>query len=959
MNKNTATIIKEWLAWLLVIPATVLSLVVGIRMLLKFWQNRMPWVPTILPPDFGELQGLSDEEAVLRRTYDPQEENQRARKKINRAILRGNLVSIFNLSLLGLAIATLLLNDWLGALATLGVMLANIIVNTVQQVFAVSNVEKIAAQSRPKVNVIRSGESKGIRVNEMVVGDVVVVGLGDQILADGKILRAADNLRVDDRVFVDIDQGVEKSAGEILHSGSYCVRGWAAYEVIALPPAELRTPQLNAIPENSADLTSLQKTIDRILRILLVITGIFVLFLVQSIMQWDVVPPEVQQLYRDAASIIFSIAPSGLFFMIIVSYNMGAFDLLKLGALVRDSRSVESLAQVTTICFGKSGALTGIDVQIEMLPQSEHASALGEGRVRQIIGDFAHNSSAVSPFIAAMKKTFNGQTRPINSESRFLSTYGWSALNFSDPDLLGTYVLGNPGLFKVEISIENEETEDDRDAEGQQSITKRTWGRLRGLFRRRETEDVIEETDDPILTATIVQHSFHPSENDHHQDEPELVNTDKKPSVFQRMRKRVTDVIRRESSPDELLPDPEEPVTEPTRLVFAYSPDEKPLFDSSGRPVLPENLITLSYLTFIEQVRPEAKEAVEIFTDAGVQVKIISHQNAREVVAAARQLGLDETQPGGLKTLSGTEIEDLGGDQLNQAVTETTIFAPVSSPQKAKIIESLRNAGEYVAVTGEGILDIEAMHRANLNITIQGGTQAAVSFADIILLKDSLQALPQVLKRGRWIVNGLIDVLKLNLVQVVYIFFLLIAMLVTQNKVFFYDPSQGGLIVFFTIVIPSVGLTFWATSGAISEKKILSQLLRFIIPVGFTSALASLVVYFAFRYLTGDPTYAQLGVTYILSLTGILMVLFIKPPSKFWVGDSPLRGDKRFVWMVLAMLILYGIVMMIPLAQELLKVAPLQQIEHYVFILGTILVWTVLTKLIWLLPGIKLEYLTV
>ena len=130
------------------------------------------------------------------------------------------------------------------------------------------------------------------------------------------------------------------------------------------------------------------------------------------------------------------------------------------------------------------------------------------------------------------------------------------------------------------------------------------------------------------------------------------------------------------------------------------------------------------------------------------------------------------------------------------------------------------------------------------------------------------------------------------------------SMVLLKNKVFFYDPTQGGLIVFFTIVIPSLGLTFWATSGTISEQRIQSQLLRFVIPVGFTSALASLVVYYIFESLTGESAYAQLGVTYILSLTGMLMVLFIKPPDRFWVGDSPLSGDRRFVWMVMVMFIL-------------------------------------------------------
>jgi len=526
-------------------------------------------------------------------------------------------------------------------------------------------------------------------------------------------------------------------------------------------------------------------------------------------------------------------------------------------------------------------------------------------------------------------------------------------LNFIDPDLQGTYVLGRPGLFKIEIPEDEEETEGEGEVDGSDSVVQKTWGRFRGLFKRSEAQDELEETAEPEQAANLTQNSYPEGENELLQDEPESLEEETNPGIFHRMRTRMTGIVRRDPPPEDPSLDPDESIIEPSRLVFAYSPEEKPLFDQSGRPTLPENLIPLSYLIFTEQIRPEAKEAVDIFTEAGVQVNIISQQNAHEAVAAARQLGLEETQPGGLKTLSGVEIERMRGNQLTQAVREATIFAPVSPSQNANIIESLRNGGEYVAMTGEGLADIDAMRQANLSITIQAGTQAAVSFADIILLRDSLQALPQVLQRGRRIVNGLIDVLKLNLVQVVYIFFLLIAMILLKNHVFFYDPAQGGLIVFFTIVIPSIGLTFWASSGAISEERILPQLSRFIIPVGFTSALASLVTYYIFKQLTGDFRYAQLGVTYTLTLTGTLMVLFIMPPTKFWVGDSPLSGDRRFVWMVVVMFILFGIAMMIPLAQELLKVAPLLEIDHYLYIGGITLVWVVITKLILLLPGLR------
>ena len=107
--------------------------------------------------------------------------------------------------------------------------------------------------------------------------------------------------------------------------------------------------------------------------------------------------------------------------------------------------------------------------------------------------------------------------------------------------------------------------------------------------------------------------------------------------------------------------------------------------------------------------------------------------------------------------------------------------------------------------------------------------------------------------------------------------------------------------------------------------------------------------------VVGDTIYAQLGVTYTLSVTGMLMVLFIKPPNRFWAGDTPVNRDERFIWMVLVMFILFGIVLVIPLAQELLKIAPLQQIEHYLIIAGVTIVWALLTKMIWILPGVKLK----
>ena len=942
--------LPSWLIWLFVVPATLASLAGAIWAVLTWWKRKLPpSLRPVRPPDFGELAGLTDEEAAARRVIPPEDEAKQARKAVIKTILRRNAVSIFNVSLLALAAVTLWLGDTLGALTTLGVMLANIVVNTVQQVFAVSNVEKIAKQSRPKVSVLRSGKMKSVPVEEIVAGDVVIIGLGEQILTEGIILRAADNLRVDRSAFAVTDSKPNRRPGDKIQPGWFCVQGWAAYEVLNLPPAELRKIQINAVPQSAADLTPLQKIIDRILRILLGITAIFFVLLIHSVLQWDVLPPDIEKLYRDVASIVFSVAPSGLFFMIIVAYNMGAFDILKIGALVRDSRSVESLAQITTICFGKSGTLTGIDVQLEMLPQAA-ADALDEHRIRQIVGDYVHSIPVSTTVLEEMRKNFEGQPRTITAQARLLVTHGWTAVNFNDPDLQGTYVLGLPDLFVLPDPVpEDEETVKERAGAVKDSVVQNTWGRVRSLFRRGKREPEPEAESAPGNGTRPKVGSAAPSPAS---GSPVKEEKPHSAGIFSRIRGRVTRVIRREK-PESGESAPDVPVIEPKRFVFAYTPEEQPLFDEGHAPTMPQNLTPLCTLVVSEQVRPEARDAVRVFADSGVAVKIISQDKAREVEAAARQLGLDAMQGGVMKTLTGEQIRALRGDKLRRAVRAATIIAPVTSQQKGEVVRLMRESGEFVAMTGAEMSDVPAMREANLSVAVRGGVQAAISFADIVLIKESLQALPQVLRRGRMIVNGLLDVLKLNLVQVVYIFFLLVAMVITRSQVFYYDPTQGGLIVFFAIVIPSVGLTFWASRSPVSPDRMLPDLLKFILPVGLTSALASLFIFYVFRERTGNAVYAQLGVTYVLSLAGMITVLFVRPPNRFWGGGSKVDGDLRFVVMLVVMVALYIMVLFIPLAQKLLKVAPLARPEDYQIVAGVILVWILATRTLWLLPWLR------
>jgi magnesium-transporting ATPase (P-type) len=116
--------------------------------------------------------------------------------------------------------------------------------------------------------------------------------------------------------------------------------------------------------------------------------------------------------FASAASVIFGIAPSSLFLMILVNYAMGTADLLRAGALVHRSRSVETLAQATVLCFAQAGILTGVGLEVEPL-EPARGPRLAESRIRQILGDYARTTSADNPAVQAMLTAFSGDQRRI------------------------------------------------------------------------------------------------------------------------------------------------------------------------------------------------------------------------------------------------------------------------------------------------------------------------------------------------------------------------------------------------------------------------------------------------------------------------------------------------------------------------------------------------------------------
>ncbi|HSR34599.1 MAG TPA: HAD family hydrolase, partial [Anaerolineae bacterium] len=485
---------------------------------------------------------------------------------------------------------------------------------------------------------------------------------------------------------------------------------------------------------------------------------------------------------------------------------------------------------------------------------------------------------------------------------------------------------------------------------------------LSRLFRRSEDKEseAAEETEAPREEQAAVQEEANPaqtggleteqppegSESEEPEDPPSTEDEEPRQSFFRRFAARVRRTLPGKKEETEQAETAEEPKVHENVLLFAYSPQVVSLHAPDGSPRLPQDLIPLCRLRYSEQVRPEAIETIRTFAETGVNIKIFSSSAPDQTAAILRQAGLGTDDEAPMGILSGSELAEMDGAQLEEAVQANTIFGLVTAEQTALVVQILRKKGQAVAVIGDGVNDVPPMRQANLSIARRSSSQAALSVADIVLLQDSPKVLLDILNKGQRIVNGLLDVLRLYLTQALYLAVLIVATMLVARS-FPYTSKQGSIIAIVTISLPSIALSLWAAAGQLPTKDLRRLLAHFVLPASLTISAAGLVVYVLFLERTSDRAYTQLVLTYALVAMGLLLVLFLRPPIRLLGGGSTKAGGRRFTVVVVVLLVAFLLVSMIPLAYELFLLEPLRQPGDYAVVGVVVLGWAVTLRFIW------------
>lgn len=382
--------------------------------------------------------GLTTQEAEARRAAG-QGNNVRVQTSRTAAqILRENVFTLVNAMLFSVMVALLAVNRTGDAVATSAIVLINVVLGVIQEIRAKAALDKIALLTRPKATVIRDGVEDVFDPSEIVLGDALVVGSGDQIVVDGQIIDDGV-IHVDESLLTGESDLVPKRHGDKVLSGSFVVTGNATYVAEKVGANSFANQITHGAKAYRRVRTPLQREINIVLRVVILLALQLALLLFLSFAIEGV--PFVEGV--QATAVVVSLIPQGLLLMVTVAYAMGALKIARRGALVQQANAVESLSNVDVLCLDKTGTLTSNKILLfDMLSIGQDDITL-----RRWLGIFTSSTPRANRTADAILAAIKAEKLPLREHVVFSSDRKWSAASFDHDGMRGTFVLGAPEMI--------------------------------------------------------------------------------------------------------------------------------------------------------------------------------------------------------------------------------------------------------------------------------------------------------------------------------------------------------------------------------------------------------------------------------------------------------------------------------------------------------------------------------
>ena len=295
---------------------------------------------------------------------------------------------------------------------------------------------------------------------------------------------------------------------------------------------------------------------------------------------------------------------------------------------------------------------------------------------------------------------------------------------------------------------------------------------------------------------------------------------------------------------------------------------------------LPEGMRPMGLVLISDKIRKEAPKTLRFFADQGVDLKVISGDNAVTVANIARRAGLSNAD----RYVDATTLRT--DEDIRRAVKEYAVFGRVTPQQKLAFVKALKEDGHTVAMTGDGVNDVLALKEADCSVAMASGSDAARTVSNLVLLDSNFASMPVVVQEGRRSINNLQRSSSLFLVKT--IFSALIGVLfIFINYSYPFQPIQQTLISSLTIGVPSFILALEPNNDRL-RGKFISNVIRMCIPAALTMTanIVALCALAAPLGLTAEETSTMAVI--VTAMTGFIMLFKVSAPF------NALRGTLFF-----------------------------------------------------------------
>ena len=303
-------------------------------------------------------------------------------------------------------------------------------------------------------------------------------------------------------------------------------------------------------------------------------------------------------------------------------------------------------------------------------------------------------------------------------------------------------------------------------------------------------------------------------------------------------------------------------------LAFGYS--EKELVKNQ----INDDLVIIGLVAIRDDVRPSAKDAIRQVQEAGIQVVMITGDRLETAVAIAKDAGLLKNESD--RALSSAQLNQMSDEEVKAILPQIRVIARALPTDKSRMVRLCQEMNLVVGMTGDGVNDVLALKDADCSIAMASGSDAAAQASQIVLLESDFSCMPQVVLEGRRVVNNIQRSASLFLVKNIFSFLLSLFSVVFM---FTYplEPSQVSLISMFTIGIPAFFLALEPNKNIIKGHFLTNVFLK-ALPAALTDALAvGALVVFGKTFGVGEQDIST-AATMLLAIVGFMILYKISAP---------------------------------------------------------------------------------